>query len=758
MTSRAVLLARFAALSAASRSKFARPKTAANPGNGTSPRSSTADQPDVSGRPAADDRSDTGGRHDIGAQSGAGSERDAIGERDMGGRSAGGGRETVSQSDWGGRHGAGGRSGAFGRHDGGERATGGELAAVGQGGAAGVGRRDRAGRWRRLVRWVRSGRWSMLLAGGAPVVLIFPDPNLEFLAWFALVPGLIMIVTAASLHEAWVRTWWFGCGYLIAALYWMAPEIGPGVPLLGAVFGGLWVPFGVAAWKLLRPPVTWPHALAGLVVVPSCWLVVELIRSWQALGGPWNVYGASQWQHPAILALASVGGVWLVSFALIAANVALTLIVLSAYPALASRALPASRASASRALPASRASASRALPASRAAASRASAASRAAAPRASAASPALAASRASAPRASAASAPYRSAPYRPRWPQTIAFTAVFVAIVCSGPLAFALTSPFPGVRQVTIAMVQPGVINNPDLRTHASETLTADLSQGGTLGGARPDLILWGESSIANDLNLDHALLSQIEALSVKDGAEILVNQDTHAPGKGHEKWSVLVSPSGIKGTYVKTRLVPFGEYIPFRQQLGWLTKISNAAGSNMVPGDGAHLLRATDRAGRPLPIGVLICFESAFPDMSRVDTDNGAQLIVYQSETSTFQGTWGPDQHGSLAAVRAAETGRPVVQAALTGDTVAFDARGRQIAWMGQSGHGVVTVRLNLPAASAQTIYDQWGDYVLWTSLAVVVLSALLMLARSRGLFGSRAGAGDGHAAEYPAGQSVPR
>src|SRR5581483_9151600 len=123
----------------------------------------------------------------------------------------------------------------------------------------------------------------------------------------------------------------------------------------------------------------------------------------------------------------------------------------------------------------------------------------------------------------------------------------------------------------------------------------------------------------------------------------------------------------------------------------------------NMIAGSGAHLMDPVDRAGRTLPIGVLVCFESAFPDMSRVDTDKGAQLIVYQSETSTFQGTWGPDQHGSLAAVRAAETGRPVVQAALTGDTVAFDARGRQLAWMGQSGHGVLTVRLDLPAASAQ-------------------------------------------------------
>ena len=83
------------------------------------------------------------------------------------------------------------------------------------------------------------------------------------------------------------------------------------------------------------------------------------------------------------------------------------------------------------------------------------------------------------------------------------------------------------------------------------------------------------------------------------------------------------------------------------------------------------------------------------------MEANQGAQLIVYQSSTPTFQGTSGPDQHASLAAIRAAETGRPVVQAALTGDTVAFDARGRQIAWLGQDSRGVITVTLDLPAAS---------------------------------------------------------
>jgi apolipoprotein N-acyltransferase len=532
-----------------------------------------------------------------------------------------------------------------------------------------------------------------MLLCGALLVLTFPDVNWEWLAWFGVVPGLVFIVRSPTAREGGIRAWWLGAGYLIAALYWMAPEIGPGVLLVAAVFGLLWVPFGVAAWKLLRPPLTWPRAVAALFVVPSCWLLTEWLRSWQALGGPWAVFGASQWQHPALLALAAVGGVWLVSFALVMANVAIVLAIESL------------------------------------------------------------------PRVGAAVVPGATASQRAGRAGMVALgVAAGLASVFAGPLAFALTPASPAVRQVTVALVQPGVLGNVSLREHASETLTAALSQGGTLGGARPDLIVWGESSIAEDLTLPKsaALLSQIEALSARDGADILVSQDATPPGKGHEKWAVLVSPSGIKGIYIKTRLVPFGEYIPFRQQLGWLTKISKAASSNMIPGTGAHLLQATDRTGRPLPIGVLVCFESAFPDMSRVDTDLGAQLIVYQSATSTFQGTWGPDQHASLAAVRAAETGRPAVQAALTGDTVAYDARGRLLAWMGQSGHGVVTVRLGLPAVPARTIYDRLGDYVPWVALAVVVAAALVMFANSRGLPGRRAGVGGGHEAQY-VGQSVP-
>jgi apolipoprotein N-acyltransferase len=486
--------------------------------------------------------------------------------------------------------------------------------------------------WRALAKPVR---WAALVAGALPV-LAFPAPNLEFLAWFALVPGLLIMRASASAREAGVRGWWFGAGFIFAAHYWLLPNIGPALLLVAVVMGALWIPVAVSTSVLLRPPASAARALAALVVVPSYWLVIEWIRSWQGFGGPWALLGASQWQHPAVLALAAVGGVWLVSFAIVAANTGIVILL------------------------------------------------------------------------TAGRAPIRAL--------GAAATAV---VIVAGPAAFALIPPPPHpVRFLTLTLVQPGIQHNPQIRVNASERLSASVVR------LRPDLVVWGESSIASDLRKDPQLLARLKALSAASGAQILANQDSQTPA-GKTKVAVLVGPRGIVATYTKTRLVPFGEYIPFRQQLGWLTKISKAAPTNMIPGSGAKVIQVTTRDGQRIPIGVLICFESAFPDMSRVDARRGAQLIVYQTSDSTFQGSWAPAQHASLGALRAAETGRPVVQAALTGVSAAYDAQGRLLASMSTAQRGLLTVRLGLEPGTALTPFDRYGDVVPWTAIGIALLAA---------------------------------
>jgi len=358
------------------------------------------------------------------------------------------------------------------------------------------------------------------------------------------------------------------------------------------------------------------------------------------------VYGASQWQHPVVLALAAVGGIWLISFALVASNTGFVIALTAA-----------------------------------------------------------------------------------RWTGRVLGLAAAAAAIAAGPAAYAVTAAQyaqPPAGHLRLALVQPGIEVGPQNRLVAE----SKLSEG--VRGA--DMIVWGESSVGYDIYADRPVLSRLIGLSSRAGTPLLVSQDALSPTKAKSKVAVLITPGGIEGTYVKTRLVPFGEYIPFRSLLGWLSSISRAASRNMIAGTSAHVLHAVLPNGRRLTFGVLICFESSFPDMAAVDVRQGAQVLIYQTSDSTFQDSWALEQHASLAAIRAAESGRPAVQAALTGDAAAFDRRGRVLGWMGASQRGVLRVTLALPPRSVRTPFDRFGDYVPWLAIAVIAIGILCAIdARGR-------------------------
>lgn len=461
-------------------------------------------------------------------------------------------------------------------------------------------------------------RLPSLVAGALPA-LAFPRPGLDWLAWVALTPGLLLARAAPSGREAAVRGWWFGGGFIVAAFSWLEPSIGPGLLLLAVAAGALWAPWGYAAWALMRPG----RLLPAVVVVPSVWLAAEWARSWQALGGPWGLYGATQWRHPEVLGLASVGGVWLVTFALVAVNTALAI-------AVSGRSVPAA--------------------------------------------------------------------------------ALAVLVAAAGPLAYTSWSE-PAGRPLRIALVQPGVVEGTGPRFAAGERITAALP--------RADLVVWGESSVGFDLRRRPDLVARLVTLARAHGP-LLVNEDARDARGRISKSAVLIGPDGVEGRYVKNRLVPFGEYIPLRATLGWLTHISKAARQDRVPGTGI----VTMRTGTGVTFGPLICFESTFPDLSREIVRRGARLVVYESATSTFQGSRAPPQHASLGAVRAAETGRPVVQAALTGVSAAYDPQGRRLAWLDPDRRGSVVV--TVPPSRGRTPYDRFGDYVPWLAVTVTLGAGL--------------------------------
>jgi apolipoprotein N-acyltransferase len=308
-----------------------------------------------------------------------------------------------------------------------------------------------------------------------------------------------------------------------------------------------------------------------------------------------------------------------------------------------------------------------------------------------------------------------------RAPARLVAVVVAAAALATGPAFDALRAQPPAGRTLRLGVVQPGVIAEPGARFDAGERATLELADN------RPDLIVWGESSVGFDLDARPDLRARLLRLVRRTGADLLVNVDARrASGPGIHKSAVLVRPEGTAGRYDKMRLVPFGEYIPLRPLLGWVERISRAAAEDRLRGTGPVELQA-----RAVRLGPLVCFESAFPDLARQLVRRGAELIAVQSATSTFQDSWAPEQHASFAAVRAVETGHPVVHATLTGATTVVDARGRVLARLGTSRRGAALVPL--PLGAAPTPYVRLGDWVPLGSLAVVAAALAAGLLRRR-------------------------
>nr|WP_231984185.1 apolipoprotein N-acyltransferase [Mycobacterium sp. E342] len=469
--------------------------------------------------------------------------------------------------------------------------------------------------------------WAAALVLGTLPALAFPAPSWWWLAWFGLVPLLLLVRAAPSEWDGAVRAWFGVAGYMLATHYWLVTFVGPLLAVMAAGLGALWLPWGWLAHRLLSAPAELGRTVAAMVVLPSAWVAADAVRSWPPLGGSWAALGASQSAQPVTLASASLGGVWLTSFLVAAVNTALVGAVV----------------------------------------------------------------------------------HREVFGRLVALGCA-VGLAAVGPAWYFLgPSPADG-RTVRVALVQPGDIADAGARQAASEGLTASVA------GQRPDLVVWGESSVGSDLSSHPEVVARLAELSRRVGADLLVNVDAPAPGGGIYKSAVLIGPGGTLGTYQKTRLVPFGEYVPLRPLFGWITRHSRAAAEDRQRGTGPVVLHAGAVA-----IGPLVSYETLFSDLARREAQLGAELLVYQSSTSSYQGSWAQPQLAAQPAVRAVEAGRPAVHAALSGDSSAFDAQGHRLAWCSSNVRGVTVV--SVPLRSRVTPYQRMGDWLPVLAFVVLVL-----------------------------------
>jgi len=223
-------------------------------------------------------------------------------------------------------------------------------------------------------------------------------------------------------------------------------------------------------------------------------------------------------------------------------------------------------------------------------------------------------------------------------------------------------------------------------------------------------VVVWPEGASPFLLDQDAAARAAID--EAVEGATSLIGSDRFgADNRPRNSLMALVGTGAPAAIYDKWHLVPFGEYSP-----SWVpVAVQLVHGDGFAPGSGPQTLHVP---GLPA-LGPLICYEAIFPGEA-VDPADRPDWLVNVTNDAWFGNSSGPRQHLAAARFRAVEEGLPLVRAANTGISAAFDAYGREQARLGMGVAGTVVVALQ--GRVAATPFARFG-LVIPAGLASVAL-----------------------------------
>lgn len=274
-----------------------------------------------------------------------------------------------------------------------------------------------------------------------------------------------------------------------------------------------------------------------------------------------------------------------------------------------------------------------------------------------------------------------------------------------------------GNQEVTIAVVQA---NTPqEMKWHEPAwpvIMEQYLRLTQEAAGQKPDLIIWPETSYPGILWEDEELFGRLRDFVRRLGVPLLLGSVVKE-GEDYYNSAILLSGSGeIVQQYRKVHLVPFGEYIPMRRFLPFLSQIvpiadfASGREYTVFPVDpGKTAMKA------PGHFSVLICFEDTVAELSRAFVRHGAQLLVNITNDAWFKDTKAPFLHLQSSVFRTIENRRGLARAANTGVSCFVAPSGRIAGGVEDEnrkktyvrGFAVGTVPLN----DQETFYTKFGD-----------------------------------------------
>jgi apolipoprotein N-acyltransferase len=284
---------------------------------------------------------------------------------------------------------------------------------------------------------------------------------------------------------------------------------------------------------------------------------------------------------------------------------------------------------------------------------------------------------------------------------------------------------------MTVAAVQGGGRQGTSALDVPSSTVTKALLQATRTIEPSPDLdlVVWPENGIdVDDQPFEGsasytAVAAEAARLGVPLSVGVTIDSEysAHPSAGAFVNAQVVVTPDGrITSSYEKVRIVPFGEYVPFRATLESLGAPIDQIPSDAVPGRDPARIELPDGTR----LGVMISWEVFFGGRGRAAADGGTAFLLNPTNGASYTGTVLQTQQIASSRLRAVENGRWIVQVSPTGFTAFVTDGGDVLQRTDISEQAVITTEVSL--RDGTTWFHATGT-VPW-ALAVLVLLAIAL------------------------------
>ena len=300
-----------------------------------------------------------------------------------------------------------------------------------------------------------------------------------------------------------------------------------------------------------------------------------------------------------------------------------------------------------------------------------------------------------------------------------------------------LFSPQQNGETLSFAAVQPNIPqdlrNDPDHELDVLETLKNQTLPAIAMS---PDLLLWPESSTPSPLLGNQLTWDLVRGLAEQYSGDFLIGT-AHWGSDGDYNSIVLLTKHAKEAQlHHKMHLVPFGEYVPLREEFPLLAKIVG----DLVPADfdAGKEFTILELQSKPVKLGPLVCFEDTVADLARQFSLLGAQCFVVVTNDGWFLKSAGSLQHLNNAVFRCVENKIPMIRAANTGVTCAIDRLGvvREVLRDASGStflQGVLFSKISVPINTAPTFFARYGEVFSISCLAISLLTLGISLIRLR-------------------------